>query len=146
MSSSSLSFPALTLVGLTHTGDAATVCDVSLPRVTTYAAMQGLWRPSLTASENGLAALLFAGDGSLFCGLTAATDASVSPPLSLRIITDGAYAVCHHHGPWDTIVQAIAGLRRVHPAGTDCLCLFRTNPRSTAPADWQSELRLLLPR
>ncbi|SIS75855.1 hypothetical protein [Insolitispirillum peregrinum] len=134
--------PALHLAGLPHDGPLEALCDETLPRVTTFAALQGLWRPSLTASDSGKVVVVRDESGALFCGIAVRDGVTVNPPLSALSLPAQDGITQQGNGPWQAASATLARMRIAasHPLQPGWRCTFHTNPRSTPPEEWLYEL------
>jgi hypothetical protein len=142
----------IVLAALDHAGDGASACDQALPRLSTFAAMQGLWRPTLGGGEKGYMVVIPQQPGQLttVCGIAIDQSKTPSGLLFTHSLPAGTYAESVVHGDWACIEQAAVALlgSAIGALGMVAkgpwICLFRTNPRSTAPQDWESSIRVAI--
>jgi DNA gyrase inhibitor GyrI len=144
--------PEIVLAALDHAGDGASACDQALPRLSTFAAMQGLWRPTLGSSDKGFMVIVpqQPGQESSICGIAIDPSKAPSGVLYSHTLPAGSYAESLVHGDWDSIQHAaesligpgVAHLGRITTGPWQCL--FRTNPRSTDAKEWESIIRVAI--
>lgn len=154
LDSSHVSFddhPPLRLAGLRHGSDITELWEGTLPRLTTFSALQGLWRPTMGSTGNGLLVVIPAPpdkDSDTICGFTIGPSSAIGAPLMGFSTPAGLQVSCTVTGPWSEAERAYHllcehwmeahGMRQHGPWFT----LFRTNPRSTAPKDWTCDVRI----
>lgn len=145
-SASVIDYAGCLLAALETPSDGATACEESLPRLSTFAAMQGLWRPTLGSNAYGTMVVIPRQNGQevTVCGITVEPDKEPSGLLQAYPIAAGRCAQVAVTGDWATIEQAADALCLTTLGGLGAtaagpwFCLFQTNPRSTEPQDWES--------